>query len=131
MLLYTLFYCLSFLIVSEAPLFGKQSRFLFPRFSFSLWFLTVRFGDMTRVEPHAILVCFDGLRLGFVVLPPLGDIGQCLVISTGGGGMPVTSSGWKPGVLLINILRCTGQPITKKDLVQNVSSAEVGKLWPF
>ena len=63
-----------------------------------------------------ISVCVSkivALSWGWSCLPPYpGDIWQCLetcLVVTTGKGVPLASSGWRPGMPL-NILRCTGQP---------------------
>lgn len=89
----------------------------------------------SRTTYH-LLVCFDSAGLNSGVLrwgdsppspSPGGHWAMLGCLSRGRGD----ASGRKPGVLLIKRLHCTGQPITKTVLVQNVSSAEVEKNGAF
>lgn len=48
-----------------------------------------------------------------------------------GEGVLIASSEGMAGILLEDILQCTGQlPTVKNDLTPNVSLAETGKSWP-
>ena len=87
-LLYTLLYCLSFLIVSVATFFWKHSRLLFPWFAFPLWFLAIWRCKASRIIRHPVF--FLSMLLGLTQWlsawggspsPSPGDTGQCLVVS--------------------------------------------------
>lgn len=59
-------------------------------------------------EPNSRLYP-GGSHLGATFRGQLAVSGDVLIVTTGPGGMPLASSGWRLGMPL-NILQCTGQP---------------------